>query len=108
MRRPAAPALCARKRGSPCGLASPLSLAERDLDLDFGAAAGLGADLEGSLFQLGALAHREQAQVLVLVQVRLGAATSKPRPSSLTTTEARDGWGVLVTSAILPRTCLWP
>src|SRR6266576_425576 len=50
-----------------------LALGQRDLDLDLGSAARLRANLERPLFQLGALAHGEQSQVLVLVQAGLGA-----------------------------------
>src|SRR5439155_18727428 len=67
----AKPCPCARWGRRPEGR-ERLALGERNLDFDFGAAPGLGADLEGPLLQLGPFAHREQAQVLVLVQVGFG------------------------------------
>src|SRR2546423_15651687 len=50
-----------------------LELGQRDHDLYPGSAARLRANLVRPLFQLGALAHGEQSQVLALLQVGLGA-----------------------------------
>src|SRR5439155_27322700 len=50
-----------------------LALGQRDLDLDLGCAARVGANLERPLFQFGAPTQAGQSQLLALAQVAIGA-----------------------------------